>query len=158
VGVDPTTGSGRAAKGIIAVGGVATGVVALGRRACGGICIGPLAVGLLGFGPLTVGLVGFGGLSLSLALGVGWFALAPAASGLVAGGYLANGFWVWGVHTSGLFGSDPLVERFLGWTNGWVGELPLLLTLLVPLLIGGSFRLLQRAPNSSESDRPVRVS
>src|SRR5262245_18696764 len=54
VGMDPTTGRRRMARGVIAVGDIAVGVVAIGGFALGGLCFGGVALGVLTFGGASI--------------------------------------------------------------------------------------------------------
>ena len=107
-GIDPATGRLRAAKGIIAIGGIAFGLVALGGVAVGGISLGGLVLGvLLAVGGCAIGSLALGGLAIGL-LAVGGGAV----------GYYAIGGGAWGVHAAGGKARDPqaleLLRRLFG--------------------------------------------
>jgi tRNA A-37 threonylcarbamoyl transferase component Bud32 len=121
-GIDPLTGRGRVAKGIIAIGDSAVGLIAIGGQALGG----------LAFGGLAVGLVSFGGLAVSLFLAIGGMALGGCAFGGLAIGVIGVGGGAlglysfggaaWGLHALGANSTteDPEALRFfLPWALNW---------------------------------------
>lgn len=102
VGVDPTTGKKRIAKGIVAIGDIAVGVLALGGVALGGIAIGGCSFGLAVLGGLAIGVL---------------FALGGAAVGIVAIGGFAVGYYALGGAALGPYtisgmGANPEAVEF----------------------------------------------
>ncbi len=132
-GNDPATGQIRAARGIVAIGGMAQGVIAIGGAAFGGLAFGGVAAGLLAFGGLSMGLFSIGGLALALILAHGGLAAAPVAMGGAALGYFANGGWGYGLHVWSSAIRDPEAMRFF--QSPWMPSLQTLLNLANALWI-----------------------
>ncbi len=107
--IDPTTGSIRVAKGIVAVGPIALGVFSMGGVAIGGLT----------FGGLALGLVALGGMAFGLGLAIGGLAVGAIALGGGAVGYLAIGGGAFGVHALGGNHPNPdLAERIRAFFGG----------------------------------------
>src|SRR5205085_5768410 len=70
-GIDPATGKGRVAKGIIAMGERAIGVFAFGGSAIGVLAFGGIGLGIVSFSGLSFGVVAIGGLAIGLLLAFG---------------------------------------------------------------------------------------
>ncbi len=120
-GIDPATGRGRVAKGIIAVGDTAKGVIAWGGKAYGGVALGGVAVGLIAIGGCNIGVICGGGLGVALVVAFCGVAIAPVATGAVAVGYYALGGAAWGAHALGGNAYDAAAERFFKpWIGPWL--------------------------------------
>ncbi len=78
-------GSGRAARGIFAVGLKATGVVSVGIFSAGVVSVGVLSLGVFAFGVLAAGLLAGGSLALGL------LACGALCAGIVSAGSLSVG-------------------------------------------------------------------
>jgi len=116
--MDPQTGMGCVAKGIIAIGGRAKGVLAIGGAAMGIFAFGGAALGVFAFGGGAIGLVSLGGLAIALVLALGGGAIAPVALGGGAVGYIAMGGAGFGAHVLDASTKDPVAEHFLlPWAN-----------------------------------------
>lgn len=88
--VHVSVGTGRAAKGIVAIGDRAIGIIALGGLTCGVFTLGGVSLGLVTLGGLALGIFALGGAAIGL-LAWGGFAL----------GYLAVGGLAWGQYAIG---------------------------------------------------------
>jgi predicted Ser/Thr protein kinase len=112
IGVDPTTGRKRRARGIIALGSAPRGVIAFGDVAVGVISCGIFGYGVVSISVVAVGVVAIGSAAVGLWLAMGGVAIAPIAIGGAAFGYYANGAMAWGKHAIGPGVYDPLAEKF----------------------------------------------
>lgn len=91
-------GSGRTAKGIIAVGLRAKGVVSLGIASVGILSVGVASIGVLSIGITALGIIALGNIAVGvLAMGaicVGIMAMGAIAVGAFSGGAMAVGNYV----------------------------------------------------------------
>lgn len=91
-------GSGRTAKGIIAVGLRAKGVVSLGIASVGILSVGVASIGVLSIGITALGIIALGNIAVGvLAMGaicVGIMAMGAIAVGAFSGGAMAIGNYV----------------------------------------------------------------
>jgi hypothetical protein len=120
IGVNPTTGRKRTAKGIIALGTAPRGVIAFGDVAVGVIACGIFGYGLVSISVVAVGVVALGSVAAGLWLAMGGVAIAPLAMGGAVCGYYANGAIAWGKHAMSPAAQDPLATEFF---NPWIGRL-----------------------------------
>ena len=111
MGVEPTTGRKRRARGIIAMGTAPRGVIAFGDVAVGVIAFGIFGYGLLSISVVAVGVVAVGSAAVGLWLGMGAAVVAPVAIGGAALGYYANGAMACGAHVIAPGVSDPLAQK-----------------------------------------------
>jgi predicted Ser/Thr protein kinase len=111
-GIDPATGKGRTAKGIIAMGERARGVFAFGGSAIGVFACGAVGIGIVSFSGLSFGILSIGGLAFGLLLAFGGVAVAPFAVGGLAVGWLAAGGAAFGVHVASEKVHDPYAMEF----------------------------------------------
>jgi predicted Ser/Thr protein kinase len=117
LGVNPTTGRKRIAKGIIAIGNAPRGVIAFGDVAVGVVACGIFCYGLISIGVVAVGVLALGSVAVGLGWAMGGVAVGAVAIGGAALGYCANGALVWGVHALGPGVSDAQADRFF---NPWI--------------------------------------
>ncbi len=101
MGIDPTTGRKRVARGFFAFGDKAVGVIAFGGYARGLLACGGVAVGGVALGGMSVGLISVGGLALALLLSWGGLSVGFLSSGGFALGWAAAGGFAAGVHAYG---------------------------------------------------------
>jgi predicted Ser/Thr protein kinase len=120
LGVDPQTGRGLVAKGIVAIGGRAKGVFAFGGMAQGVFAFGGLAIGVFANGGCALGLVSLGGLAVALLLALGGGAIAPIAVGGGAIGIYAIGGGALGVHALSPMAQDPAAENLFSTWGGFL--------------------------------------
>ena len=120
IGVNPTTGRKRTAKGIIALGTAPRGVIAFGDVAVGVIACGIFGYGLISISVVAVGVVALGSVAAGLWLALGGVAIAPLAMGGAVCGYYANGAIAWGKHAISPAVQDPLAAEFF---NPWIAKL-----------------------------------
>jgi len=111
-GMDPATGRGRHARGIVAIGNTACGLIAFGGVAIGGLAFGGLALGGLACGGGAIGLLAFGGLAVALLAAIGGGAIGPVAMGGGALGYWAFGGGALAVHGCSGLKIDPVAWNF----------------------------------------------
>jgi tRNA A-37 threonylcarbamoyl transferase component Bud32 len=124
-GVDPVTGKGRTARGIVAMGERAQGVFAFGGLAVGVMAFGGIGVGIISFAGASLGLIAFGGFGLGLLAAYGGMVIAPVAIGGVAVGYIAAGGAAFGAHATGgnVHVDDRLARAVLRTTMGPITNL-----------------------------------
>lgn len=95
-------GTGRTAKGILAIGKNAKGLVAIGIKSAGVFSFGVLSLGIFSFGVLSIGLLSAGALTL------GGMAAGAVAIGILAAGAIAFGIVSMGAVSVGLFSAGAL--------------------------------------------------
>jgi hypothetical protein len=121
-GIDPLTGRGRVAKGIIAIGDTAIGLIAIGGQAFGGLACGGLAAGLVSFGGLSIAMfLAIGGMALG-GCAFGGLAIGVISLGGGAFGLYSFGGAAWGLHALGANSTieDPEALRFFApWAFNW---------------------------------------
>ena len=120
LGVNPTTGRKRSAKGIIALGTAPRGVIAFGDVAVGVIACGIFGYGLISISVVAVGVVALGSVAAGLWLAMGGVAIAPLAIGGAVCGYYANGAIAWGKHVVCPTFQDASAKEFF---SPWINQL-----------------------------------
>jgi len=140
IGVNPTTGRKRSARGIIAVGTAPRGIIAFGDEAIGVIACGIFGYGVVSFSVIAVGIFACGSVAAALVFAMGGLAIAPVAVGGAALGWFANGAIVWGKHALGPGVYDPLAQKFfepraVSLTN-WIFRM---MPIVVPLFLALGF-------------------
>jgi tRNA A-37 threonylcarbamoyl transferase component Bud32 len=160
-GIDPKTGRGRVAKGIIAIGGRAVGVFAMGGGAVGVVAIGGGAIGLFAIGGGALGLlVAIGGGALGLGFSVGGLAVGSIAMGGLAVGYYGFGGGAFAVHGVSGLGKDPAAAAFF---EPWAGPfINFVTSVSIPVSISLSIFITVvmaiAALHSRKKDKPLRES
>lgn len=118
LGVNPSTGRKRSARGILAVGTAARGIIAFGDEAVGVIACGIFGYGVVSFSVIAVGIFACGSVAMGAVFAMGGMAIAPVAIGGLAFGWYANGAIVWGKHALAPNVYDPVADKFFN-PEGW---------------------------------------
>lgn len=155
-GIDPVTGRGRIARGIIAIGDTAIGLIAIGGQAYGALALGGIAAGLMSCGGLSAAIFfSIGGLALG-GVAFGGVAVGVISVGGAAVGLYAFGGAVWGLHAAGGNSTVEDVEAtrfFIPWALNWWKWLTGM-AILSPLVAGGIWLVAWLAFRSDRAEQP----
>lgn len=113
-GIDPRTGRGAVAKGVVAIGPRAIGALAIGGQALGIVAIGGISIGVFSIGGVCLGLMmALGGISISTLFAAGGVAVGFVAVGGASAGVAALGGAAIGPYYSGGLGQTPPPPEFI---------------------------------------------